>query len=151
MNEIRAEIEIDASADRVWRVLTDFVAYSEWNSVIPQISGKAEAGARLMVHVQPRGGLGVTFRPTVLRSELGRELRWQAKLLLSGLFSGQHSFIIEPFGRNQVRFVQREVFSGLLVLPFMFLMKSSVRQVFEDMNKALKARAEKAVAAVREV
>jgi uncharacterized protein YndB with AHSA1/START domain len=31
MKEIHTEIEINASAEKVWRVLTDFAAYSEWN------------------------------------------------------------------------------------------------------------------------
>jgi uncharacterized protein YndB with AHSA1/START domain len=31
MKEIYTEIEINASAEEVWHVLTDFGAYPEWN------------------------------------------------------------------------------------------------------------------------
>ena len=38
----------------------------------------------------------MTFRPTVLAVNPGRELRWRGQLLLPGIFAGEHSFLIEP-------------------------------------------------------
>jgi uncharacterized membrane protein len=34
MKEIHTEIEINAPAEKVWRVLTDFAAYPEWNPFV---------------------------------------------------------------------------------------------------------------------
>jgi len=37
----------------------------------------------------------MTFRPTILKAEPERELRWLGRLLLPGLFDGEHVFEIE--------------------------------------------------------
>ncbi len=144
MTEIRSEIGIHASAEHVWEVLTDFSSYDLWNSVLHPIRGEAKAGGRLKVRVRLLGGLGVSFRVTVLRAELGRELRWKGEFLHSSLFVGEHSFAIEPMGNGSVRFVQHEVYTGRLVPLIMLILGSSNRRIFEEMNKALKARVEKA-------
>ena len=84
----------------------------------------------------------MTFRPTVLKAEPNRELRWLGHLLISGLFDGEHSFTIEPLGESRVRFTQREVFTGLLVPLFARGLDTDTWRGFEEMNLALKARAE---------
>lgn len=142
MTEISTDIRIDATAECVWEVLTDFPSYDLWNSVLHPIRGEAKAGSRLEVRVRFLGGLGVTFCVTVLRAELGRELRWVGQFLHPRLFTGEHSFTIEPMGNGRVRFVQRELYTGLLVRFIMLILEASNRRIFEEMNKALKARAE---------
>jgi uncharacterized protein YndB with AHSA1/START domain len=37
MKELHSEIEIDASAERVWAILTDFASYPRWNPFIRSI------------------------------------------------------------------------------------------------------------------
>ncbi len=66
MKELHSEIEIDAPAERVWRLLTDFASYPEWNPFIRSISGQPTPGERLEVRIEPPGGRDMTFRPTVL-------------------------------------------------------------------------------------
>ena len=61
---------------------------------------------------------------------------------MPGLFDGEHCFVIEPHGADRVRFVQHEAFTGLLVPLVPKTMESNIRQGFEAMNLALKARAE---------
>ena len=46
MKEIQTEIEINASAEKVWRVLIDFAAYSEWNPFVRRVEGEVSVGAR---------------------------------------------------------------------------------------------------------
>src|SRR5829696_5776379 len=115
MKELYSEIEIAASAERVWRILTDFASYPQWNPFIRRISGEPAAGERLEVRLEPPGGMGITLRPTVLNAEPNRELRWLGRLLVKGLFDGEHSLTIQQLGENHVRFVQSEAFNGLLV------------------------------------
>ena len=144
MKELRSEIEIQASAERVWQLLTDFASFPQWNPFIHRASGNLKMGERLEVNIQPSGASGMTFRPTVLKAEPNRELRWLGRLLIPGLFDGEHVFTIEPLGTNQVRFVQREIFTGLLVPLFARGLDTDTRRGFEEMNQALKARAEQA-------
>ena len=142
MKEIHTEIEINASAEKVWQVLTDFPAYPEWNPFVRRLEGEVIVGAHLQVYVQPAGGKGVSFRPTVLVAEPNRELRWLGRLWLPGLFDGEHSFVIEPLEEHRVRFVHRERFNGLLVPLLSKMLDGETRRGFEEMNRALKMRAE---------
>ena len=144
MKELHAEIEIDAPAERVWGLLTDFASYPQWNPFIRQISGKPTRGERLQVRIEPPGGQGMTFKPKVLKAEANRELRWLGRLLVPGLFDGEHSFTIQPLEENRVRFVQREAFKGLLVPLFARSLGTNTQRGFEEMNRALKERAEMA-------
>jgi hypothetical protein len=137
-----AETAIQASPERVWDVLTDFAAYSEWNPFIPRITGSLKTGSRLDVQLQPPGGRCVRIRPTVHAAESPRELRWLGHLGIPGLFDGEHHFRIEAVGADRVRFVQEEQFSGLLAPLVLRFVERGTRQGFEAMNQALKARAE---------
>jgi uncharacterized protein YndB with AHSA1/START domain len=53
MKEIHTGIEINASAEKVWRVLTDFAAYPEWKPFVRRIDGDVSVAARLHVYIQP--------------------------------------------------------------------------------------------------
>ena len=142
MKELRSEIEIQASAERVWQLLTDFASFPQWNPFIRSARGEVKVGAPLEVHIQPSGASGMTFKPTVLKAESNHELRWLGRLLIPGLFDGEHIFTIETLGANRVRFIQREVFTGLLVAILAGSLDSDTRRGFEEMNQALKTRAE---------
>ena len=107
-------IEIDAPPKRVWALLTNFVRMPTWNPFIKSISGTLVQGARLSVLIAPPGKSGMRFRPTVLSVRPERELRWLGHLLVSGLFDGEHYFLLEPIdGGTWLR--QGEKFSGLFV------------------------------------
>ena len=146
MKQIRTEIEIGAVPEQVWKVLTDFAAFPTWNPFMRSAEGELKTGARLKVYIRPKNGMGMTIKPTVLKAEPNHELRWLGRLLMPGLFDGEHFFIIEPLGEGQVRFVHGERFTGILIplLVLMGLFKNTLRG-FEEMNQALKVRAEGAV------
>ena len=141
-SQLHTEISIQATPQRVWEILTDFSAYPAWNPFIPRISGPATVGSRLDVQLQPPGGRGMRMRPTVLAAAPSQELRWLGHLGVPGLFDGEHEFRIEPVGKDRVRFVQEERFSGLLAPLVLRFVERGTRQGFEAMNQALKARAE---------
>ncbi len=140
--EIRSEIEIQASPETVWKILTDFEAFMEWNSFMRPVVGVAEEGAKLRVQIRPPAGKAMAFRPKVTKVVSNIELRWLGRLWIPGLLDGEHIFEIEPLGPDRVRFVQREVFSGLLV-PFKGEgIEEQTLPGFGVMNRALKERVE---------
>lgn len=141
MKRIEAAILIAAKPDQVWGHLTDFAAYPDWNPFVQRIEGSLDVGKRLTVRIVPPGGQGSTFRPRILIVIPGRQLRWVGSLRVPGLFRGEHWFRIEPADGGS-RFVQGEVFSGLLV-PIMGGILDKTLAGFETMNAALKERAEK--------
>ena len=140
--ELSTSVHIDAPPETVWRVLTDFDDYDEWNPFM-RVVGRANEGAHLEVELRPPGRRTARFRPTVTRAEHGHELRWQGHLLVSGLYDGEHRFRVESDGKG-TRFTQSEQFDGVLVgvVNRWMGMGASVEAGFAAMNDALKARAE---------
>lgn len=139
---IHTSIVINASPARVWATLTDFSSFPEWNPFIRRLRGTLAFGARLEAFIQPPGTGGMTIRPTLTEVARERELRWRGRLLLPGVFDGEHLFQIERLDDDRVRFVQSETFRGLLVPLLWRTLDRATRRGFEEMNRALKARAE---------
>jgi hypothetical protein len=144
---LHSAIEIDAAPQRVWDILTDFDSYPTWNPFVRRIIGAARVGARLDVRLQPPGGMGITMHPTVLEVVPGSALRWLGHLLVSGVFDGEHHFVLEPLAPSRTRFVQQERFTGLLVPVFASSLDKHTLAGFHAMNAALKKRAEVSVTA----
>lgn len=141
-HELRTEIDIDAPPERVWAILMDFDAYPDWNPFIRSIEGDARRGGKLKARIQPSGGRAMTFNPTVLTAEPSRELRWLGKLGIKGLFDGEHRLALEALPGGGTRFRQEERFTGILVPLFRKSLDKDTRRGFEEMNEALKTRAE---------
>ena len=142
MKELHSQIDISASAERVWELLTDFASYPQWNPFIRHISGEPTTGERLKVRLEPPESRGITLRPKVLAAEPNHQLRWPGHLLVPGLLDAEHSFIIRSLEEDRVRFVHTEAFRGLLVPLFARSLDNSTLRGFEEMNRALKERAE---------
>jgi len=145
MRELVATIDIEASPDEVWQVLTDFDRYPEWNPFITEIRGVPEEGARLQVRIEPPDGRSISFAPEVRRAAETVQLTWLGRVLVPGVFDGEHSFEIRPLeiaDPRRVRFTQRERFRGLLVPLLWRSLDRDTRRGFEQMNEALKDRAE---------
>jgi hypothetical protein len=144
---LKTKLDIDAAPEAVWAVLGDLPSYSEWNPFIRQARGTVAAGERLALELQPTRGRAMRFRPTVRVAEPDRELRWVGRLLLPGLFDGEHRFTLEPVAGG-TRLVQEERFTGLLV-PFLARsLRRGTLPGFELMNEALKQRVEARTARV---
>ncbi|HWQ18580.1 MAG TPA: SRPBCC domain-containing protein [Methanotrichaceae archaeon] len=137
---IHTEVIINASPSRVWQTLMDFGSYPQWNPFILQVTGSARQGEKLKVQMHA-GSRTMTLHPTVLAVQPERELLWLGSLFIPGIFDGEHSFIIEPLGKDRVRMVQSETFNGLLI-PFSGSLLNETERSFRAMNQALKKRAE---------
>lgn len=143
-----SQIDIDATPQRVWQVLTDLPAYPDWNPFIVRAEGRIAVGSRLRLRMQPVGGRPVTLKPTVVEASDGSCLRWRGTVGIPGLLDAEHEYrIIERDGGGSTLH-QVEQFDGVLV-P---LMKASLHRktlpAFVAMNEALKVRTEREVDAV---
>lgn len=145
--QLRSQINIDATPERVWQVLSDFGSYPQWNPFIVSAEGEAEPDSRLVLRMQPVGARGVTLRPTVVEATPGRRLRWVGRFGMPGIFDAEHLFTITRRDEGGVRLSQDERFTGVLV-PFMGRsLDRHTQPAFEAMNAALKHRAEQPAAA----
>lgn len=143
MKEVRSEIEINSYPESVWRILIDFAAYDQWNPFINKIIGAPTEGSKIDIYIETPSGKNRKYSPRITKVQEGRELRWFGKSSLPGFLNAEHIFIIEELQPERVRFIQRELFDGLLTRVFGKGVDTDIRQGFQDMNDALKKRAER--------
>jgi hypothetical protein len=146
LKEFRSQIDIDAPAAAVWRALTDFSTYPDWNPFVVSADGSPVAGARIRINVRLAGLPEIPLPCKVLVADPERELRWAGSLLVPGLFSAEHYFLIEPLDGNRVRLLHGELFTGLLVGAMARMLDARARPCYELLNVALKERVESQVA-----
>jgi hypothetical protein len=142
MRELVTTIKINAPAHTVWEALTKFEDYASWNPFIRQAEGQVKLGEVLRVKIQPSGGREMRFTPRVVEVEPGRKFAWLGKLFIRGLFDGRHEFAIHETENGVVEFVHSERFTGILVPVIWGYIEKGTRKGFEEMNEALKTRAE---------
>jgi hypothetical protein len=142
LKEVRTEIEINAPAEKVWQVLTDFAHFHDWNPFIRQITGTVSEGSKLEISITTSSRKNRTYKPIITKIEPNRELRWYGKGLLPGLLNGERIFTIEQLDHNHIRLLHREVFTGLGAFLAGDRMVHDVRHSFEEMNNALKKKIE---------
>lgn len=143
MKNIHTEIIINATAEKLWAILTNFANYGTWNPFVLSISGSPVVNKKLRV-VLKNGNSTSVFKPTVMVAEPNKAFEWEGSLPIPGLFIGRHYFRIEPVNATQVKFVHGENFRGLLAGLIMKQIGEQTMQGFIAMNKALKQQAETA-------
>lgn len=137
---LSTHIEIAASPEQVWAVLGDPPGYARWNPFIVSMQGQLVEGQTLVNELQQANGKRLRISPTVRKVVAGRELRWQGRLLLPGLFDGEHYVLLSPSADGASTQVSHgENFNGLLLW---LLDVERFRPDFERMNQALKATVE---------
>ena len=139
--EIKTEIRINTTPEKVWQVLTDFENFPKWNPFIQSITGDIALGEKLIVKILPPNRKLMTFNPRVVVSIPNEELQWLGSGPIIGLFDGQHSFKIIQESDGSVKFEHGERFTGILVGLMPKLLKDT-ELGFNQMNEALKTRCE---------
>src|SRR5208337_1542749 len=142
MKEIKTEILINSSSEKVWGILTNFTNYPAWNPFIKSLKGYVREGSKITVRLEPRDAGGMTFKPTVLIFNKNQELRWIGHLLFSGLFDGEHSFELVDHGNGTTTFKQCEKFNGILVPFLRKILDINTVHGFHLMNQKLKELSE---------
>ncbi len=140
MKKIETHIQIEASLDSVWGIFSDFERYNEWNPFLIEVHGALKEGEFLNIKVVLSNGKAQLVEPKVERVVSGKEVYFLAK---SGfLFTGQHYFIFEAISPTATRVTHGEIFSGVIPFFLWHKIKKVFIASFEQMNGALKLRAE---------
>ena len=142
MKELKTEILINATPQKIWDILVDFKNYNKWNPFIKSITGNVVVGSKITARLEPPEASGMTFNPKVLVFEKNKELRWLGNLLFPGLFDGEHKFELIDNGNGTTTFKQSEKFRGILVPLFKKMLDNNTTNGFNLMNQKLKELAE---------
>ncbi len=143
MKTIKTKIIIDAPLSKVWNILMDHSSYPSWNPFLLSISGSTQVGETISVSFHQENKKPMVFKPVVLKNETNSEFRWLGHLFVKGLFDGEHYFKLESISDNQTRFIHGENFTGLMAGVILKMIGDSTLKGFNNMNKAIKIRAEK--------
>jgi hypothetical protein len=138
---IATSVEIDAPPGRVWDVLVDLPAYREWNPFIVEAEGKLAVGETLSLRMALPGRDPMTIEPRLLVVDPARELRWQGRLFLPGLFDGEHAFVLTPLEDGRTRLDHSERFGGLLLPIAKSMVYDATVESFHALDAALAKRA----------
>lgn len=130
------EVNIEASAEIVWSLLTDAKGFSRWNSTITAIEGDIREGERLRLHVP---GTNRTFTPRVSGVVPARRMVWGDGLAL--IFKGVRTFVLKPRD-GSTDFVMEERFSGVM-FALTKGMLPDFRPIFEAYANDLKLEAQR--------
>jgi len=143
LKELTTEIQINSSPEILWKVITDFKNYYQWNPILQKIKGEPLIGNQLEIHLSTIGGKNRVYHPKVIKITPNHELRWKGTLLFSQIFSGERIFLIEKLSENKVNFVNKEIFSGIGVRFTSPKMEDEIVASFKKMNEALKKTIER--------
>lgn len=137
MLEYSASTEIDASAERVWEVLTRASDYPEWDPYCIRIEGAILPGAKIKAFTTLAPDRAFPVEITTFKA--GKLMVWSGGMPL-GLFKGERFFELEQRGES-VHFTVREVFTG----PVLLLIRNTLPDMnapFQAFVQGLKERAE---------
>jgi uncharacterized protein YndB with AHSA1/START domain len=144
--EMKTCIDLDATPERVWAVLTDVPGYPDWTPVLLSAEGAFAVGGRVVFSYPPLHPLLRSRVPVrVLEVTPGRRLRyaWRfARLGIPGLLDAELISSIDLPGEGGVRLWLQLWVRGLLLPLIVHSLSPDETPTFGPMPAALKARIE---------
>lgn len=141
--EIEKVIEIEASAEKIYDILTDFKYYGEWNPLVRKVSGRPIVGQKLNIVITMDGESTQKMETEVVVNDRNRHLRWVGIFFFTWLFRGEHFFMIEPQNSSHTCiFRHGEKLTGILVPLLRWFYGEKLPRAYANMNSAIKMRAE---------
>lgn len=137
MRTFEISISIDAPAETVWAMLTNFEGYPEWNPTLPRVEGHLREGGSLTIWLGKNRHKDTAH---IDRVEEGKILTLSRPFLHRVLVHMEHDFELIP-QKEGVVFIQRWRSRGILV-PLLWNKMTRGMQKFDRMNEALKEKAE---------
>jgi hypothetical protein len=128
---------INASAEKVWQLLTDPDGFPRWNSTVTSLKGKIAIGETLELKV-PLAPKRV-FKPKVTKLEANQLMEWSDGM--APMFKGVRTYLLQPKSDGTIDFSMSEVFAGVM-LPMIKGSLPDFGPAFETYAADLKRAAE---------
>lgn len=135
---ISTQVNINASSEKVWALLTNFKNYPNWNPFIKSIEGEIALGKQFKAIIHAPNNKPMKFSPTVLSFDPNKEFKWIGHLFIKGLFDGEHRFQLIENKDGSTTLIQSEKFTGMLVPLFKSMLEKDTLLGFQLMNEKLK-------------
>lgn len=137
-----ASVEIEAPVEVVWRVLTDFAAYGEWNRFTPSVECSGVPGSPVVLEVCFPGAKPRRQVEVLNVFEAPRRLAWGMHLLAAPVLVANRYQLLEPLGPARTRYTSTDYLSGLLAPVVRRLYEEPMRAGFALAAAGLKERIE---------
>ncbi|MES0872869.1 SRPBCC domain-containing protein [Sinimarinibacterium thermocellulolyticum] len=134
-------LDIDAPADVVWQVLTDFAHYGEWNPFVPEARCELRPGGAIEMQVKLRD------KPQFQREWVhsvgpGQTFSYRMKPVPLGALRSERVQMLQALGPNRTRYISHFELAGWLQPLVSAIFGEAMRQGFEAMALGLKRQAE---------
>ncbi|MBF6328196.1 SRPBCC domain-containing protein [Nocardia transvalensis] len=138
---IDQSVEIGASADAVWKVLTDFERYGEWNPFCVGCKSTLEVGSPIDMKVRLGSGERAQ-REWILSHTPGVGFSYGMKPVPLGALRSLRSHTLTPLDADRCRYTSHFELDGWLRPLVTTTLGSALRTGFTSMTAAVKERAE---------
>jgi len=144
MAQFRTTFPVAASAETVWGILLGFERWSEWNPSVPSISGEPRLGGTLSMTLAMPRRPSAKVKATITELDPERRFCWHGNIGGDRFFAGPRAFEIAPQPDGSVLVTHVETVTGLFFPVFSAIMGSAIQEHHDNLNAALKDRAESA-------
>ena len=127
------QIDINAPAQQVWSVVTDFESYKSWNPLLSEVEGELVVGGDLRVQA---GFAPMPVPATVTVVDKHNRFEWEDHVPLN-LLTPVFSVRLLPLPENRTRVVIAETFTGPLLPILGRRLDKQMPPLYDAMGKAL--------------
>jgi hypothetical protein len=139
---IITSIEIGATPQKIWEILTNLEKISDWNPLINNVKGNLKSGKKLSISLQLSDSINIKYRPYVQKAERFSEIRCLSYMLFPGILDSEYTLALMPIDEKRTFLLQAEKFEGIL-LPIIWVeIETKLKSGLQKMNQALKRKAE---------
>ncbi|MEL6536260.1 MAG: SRPBCC family protein [Bacteroidota bacterium] len=133
---VHTEIEISASPDRIWSVLTDYSTAAQWNKVLLPVEGDLQVGNRIRYEFYQEENGEPSLITARVKQLVPNELINQTGGI-PGVLTFDHQYVISYDNRGVTTVIIQETYRGVMV-PFWN--PKPVERAYARLLSLLKAR-----------
>lgn len=138
------QVDIAASAEDIWQILTDFARYPAWNPILRKLEQEQDPSAKFVIDLHPPGQINIAFRVEISERIPNLSLAWLGHCWRSDFLSWDHRVEIEPYSWG-CTLRQTARLTGHLIKATPNFMMIPIRNGFAVMNERLRDRVEDGV------
>lgn len=101
--EIKTEILINASPEKVWAIFSDFENYPTWNPFIKSLTGQVKVGDKVHVTIQPYDSKPMSFKPKILHLKPRKKFDGWGVCFLEGSLMANINLNLSTMATAQLR------------------------------------------------